>query len=97
MIGLFMLIESAISADPAIQRRIDQAPKPVREFIERRAGCNYFAGEEPYDKERARDLANKARSLRCAALERDERTLRRLFAKQRDVLDLLSITQDVIY
>lgn len=95
--ALLMLAETVISGDPAIQRRIDQAPKPVHEFIERRAGCNYFASEYPYSKERERDLLRKARSLRCTALERDERALRRLFARRLDILDLLAKTQYVIY
>lgn len=98
MIRLMMLAAAtAISADSAIQRRIDLAPKAVRDLIERRAGCNYFAGEEPYDEARARDLARHMRSLRCTDLDRDDRELRQLFAKQPAILELLTNTEDVIY
>jgi hypothetical protein len=86
-----------IADNPAVQRRIEQAPSSVRNLIVRRAGCNYFASEEPYDEERARDLEKKARSLGCAHLARDERVLRQRYAKRRDVLTLLAETQDVIY
>lgn len=96
MIGV-MLLAAAISGDPQIQRRIDTAPKQVKAFIERRAGCNYFASEYPYDAERARDLETHAKALRCSALERDEGILRKLHAKRPDILALLTITQDVIY
>ncbi len=96
MIGL-MLLAAAISGDPQIQRRIDAAPKRVRELIKRRAGCNYLASEYPYDTDRARDLENRAKALRCRALERDEAALRTLHAKRPDILALLTITRDVIY
>lgn len=68
---------------------VERAPAPVRAFVERRAGCNHWAGEEPYDRERAREIATALRSLRCARLPVDERALRRRHVRQRDVLDIL--------
>lgn len=68
---------------------VERAPAPVRAFVERRSGCNHWAGEEPYDRERARDIEASLRSLRCARLPDDERALRRRYARRWHILDIL--------
>lgn len=95
--SIILAAVSAISDDPDVQRRIDHAPIQVHKLIERRAGCNYFASEYPYNEERARDLASQMRSLRCAMLERNERALRRRYVNRPDILKLLTDSQDVTY
>jgi hypothetical protein len=76
-----------------IKAAINAAPVPIRSFIARRAGCNHWAGEEAYDADRARQIADALRSLRCARIAADELTLRRRYARRRDLLILLDRTE----
>jgi hypothetical protein len=69
-------------------------PRDVRVFIDRRMGCNHFAGEEPYNEERARQLEAAARELRCRRLESDETRLRRRYVRMPRVLKALTDTRD---
>lgn len=77
-----------------LKARVAAGPRKVAAFIERRAGCNHFLGEEPYDAERRAFLEKTIRELRCARIERDERALRRQFRKQPAVLRLLDETAE---
>jgi hypothetical protein len=77
-----------------LKARVAAGPRKVAAFIERRAGCNHFAGEEPYDSERRAFLEKTIRELRCARIDRDERALRRQYRKQPAVLRLLDETAE---
>ena len=79
-----------------LRARVEAQPEAVRDFIERRAMCNHFLGEEPYDEERRRDLEQAIDELRCAVIEGDERTLRNLDAARPDILALLDETGDIL-
>jgi hypothetical protein len=61
----------------------------VRSIIDRRRGCDHWAGEEPYDRERARQIAAAARRLQCDRLDRDEAAVRRNYSARGDVLRLM--------
>lgn len=78
-----------------LRTRVEHAPRKVEAFIIRRAGCNHFAGEEPYDRERATELAKALRDLRCDRIERDERKLRETYRRDRAILTLLDETLDL--
>lgn len=77
-----------------LKARVAAGPRKVAAFIERRAGCNHFTGEEPYDAERRAFLEKTIRQLRCARIERDERALRRQYRRQPAVLRLLDETAE---
>ena len=63
--------------DPVRLLKADM-PAPVVALIDRIVGCNHWAGEEPYDEQRRREINAAVASLRCQSLERDEqRILRR--------------------
>lgn len=79
-----------------LKTRVDQSPEDVATFIERRAACNHFLGEEPYDRNRAAELAKAVRALRCDRLSRDEQRLRRTYRHQPAVQQLLSDTADLL-
>ena len=102
MLGFLALAPAALLSvgliAPAadLRARVESAPRDVEAFIVRRAMCNHFLGEEPYNKERAADLDRAIRELRCARLERDERGLRRTFRKHPAVLMLLDETTDIL-
>lgn len=90
-----VLLLAAVLAYPALSeeanRALAKAPKPIGAFLERRAECEHWAGEEPYDKARGRQIAAAVRALKCDRLEADERALRRAYAKQPKVLGLLAL------
>ncbi len=79
----------------ALRARAAAQPAIVRRFIARRAMCNHWGGEEPYDAARRREIARAVRRLRCAALPREEAALRRRYAGRPESLALLDATRDV--
>jgi hypothetical protein len=90
----------AIQADASLQAevraRVARSPRDIRLFIERRANCNHFLGEEPYDRERAAELNKAIRELRCATVDRDERRLCQVYRRKAAVLRLLDDTEDAL-
>ncbi len=94
---LLMAAAALMTAAPTearVRRELHAAPRPVRAFLVRRAGCNHWGGEEGYDAERAAQIAEAARKLRCNRIETDERRIRRQYAKSRRVRWLLTATRD---
>ncbi len=75
-------------------RQYNDLPKDVRVFIDRRMGCNHFAGEYAYDKDREKELNAAFRDLRCRRLEHDERDLKTRHAGDARVLTALDATRD---
>ena len=69
-------------------------PRPVQAFLDRRESCLHFAGEEAYDEDRARFLADRLGELRCDKLDAAARRLRRIYVKRRDVLEALAKSPD---
>jgi hypothetical protein len=98
LLGLFLTLASVPQDDPWIRLRprVANAPGPVARFIERRAGCNHFLGEEPFDRARAEELNRIFEELRCARIERDERGLRQRYRGSPAILHLLTETEDLI-
>ena len=63
------------SADEALEHLKQGLPSPVAGFVDRAANCNHWAGEEPYDAERAAEINNALSELRCSSLDADEAQL----------------------
>lgn len=98
---LFLMAAAMASAIPAldpvearVQRELKAVPFAVRDFLERRAGCNHWGGEEGYDAERAAQIAEAAHKLRCRQIEADEKRIKRQYTKSRRVRWLLATTRD---
>ncbi|MET0251417.1 MAG: hypothetical protein ABW203_04485 [Novosphingobium sp.] len=91
-----LLLASEGSSGGALRARVGHAPRAVAAFIERRASCNHFTGEEPYDKERAAYLNRVIRELRCERIDRDERRLRSAYRRRPAILRLLDDTADLL-
>ena len=72
--AVLVLVLAAAGAEAA-QPAAPPLPKDVKAFVDRRAGCDHWAGEEPYDADRRQEIARATRRLRCDRLERDERRL----------------------
>ncbi|MBO9518003.1 MAG: hypothetical protein J7493_08040 [Porphyrobacter sp.] len=71
-----------------------QQPREITEFFDRRAACQHFLGEEPYDRECAAELAKAVRKLRCDHLSRDEKRLRRSYRSDPAIQRVLNETPD---
>lgn len=56
---------------------------------ERIAMCTHFAGEEPYDAARRREIATAMKKYRCVSLDKDEAALRKRYKDNAAVLDVL--------
>jgi hypothetical protein len=56
------------------------APADVKAFVMRARGCGHWAGEEPYNKERAADINKALTELKCDQLDAAEVALRRKYA-----------------
>lgn len=78
----------------ALRDRVESAPPEVAAFIERRASCNHFLGEEPYDRARRAEIEAALRELRCDRLAPDERALRAAHGGTA-ILQLLTDTADI--
>ena len=69
-------------------------PQPVRDFIDRRANCNHWMGEEGYDAARRAEINRSYDRLRCAALAVDEQRLKRRYVGNRLVWRALERSRD---
>ncbi len=69
------------------------APRDVARYIDRRDGCNHWAGEEGYDAARRAEINKAIDDLRCTALDRDGRVLRRRYRHNPAVLRALKKAQ----
>ena len=94
-LALILLLSPDVASD-ALRTRVESAPQKVATFIERRASCNHFAGEEPYDAERAAYLRKTLRELKCGRISRDERSLARAYRDRPEILQLLKDTEDLL-
>lgn len=91
-----MLIAMLLLADELpLRARMAALPRPVANFIERRADCNHWTGEEPYDAERRAEIERAIADLRCARIEKDEQGIRRRYRGNRAVITLLDETTDL--
>ncbi|KLK91675.1 hypothetical protein AA309_18820 [Microvirga vignae] len=83
---LLYIAPAVIIGHAAAQEAI---PADVRAFAERRLECNHWAGEEPYDAERAGQITGAMERLQCERLKVDEMQLRRHYAGSTAILGVL--------
>jgi hypothetical protein len=50
-------------------------PPDIAAYAARRARCNHWGGEEPYDKARAAEIRRAVAKLDCGTLDADEKRL----------------------
>ena len=77
-----LLLAACDSAPPAVQQ-------DVRDFLQRRADCRHWAGEEGYDAARRAEINASYTRLRCAALDADEQALKRRYDNNPALLKVL--------
>lgn len=87
-----LLLATHTSAFSEVRAQAERVPGRVEAFISRRANCNHFTGEEPYDKARAAELNRVIRELRCVRVDQDEAKLRQRYRSDPCILKLLDDT-----
>jgi aminoglycoside phosphotransferase len=75
--------------DAQVRAVMKGQPKPVVAFIKRKVACDHWAGEEPYDKKRAAEIAKAERRLRCASVDQTDIALRHRYRPNAHVLKAL--------
>lgn len=70
--------------------RTEPVGEDVRDIVIRWQGCSHFAGEEPYDAERAAMIDRAMRELRCESLEHDSEVAQADHADDAEALALLA-------
>jgi len=91
-----LLLAAQVEPSEELRARVETQPRAVQAFIERRALCNHFMGEDAYDAERGRQIARALRRLRCGAIEADEAALRWRHADSAETQALLDETRDLL-
>ena len=97
---LFRRLRHAVLIGPAAAvlapppRAPARQPAPARAFIDRRTGCNHWAGEEPYDAPRRKEIEAALKDLRCDRLDADEAALLRRYRGDPDLAALLDAVRD---
>lgn len=65
-------------------------PKSIQQFNKRQIECNHWAGEEPYDKARAKEIATAFEKLKCDTLEKDEIKLIRKYKSRPSIIESIN-------
>ena len=98
MLALILLLAAAqpgpAASGEALRRRVAAQPAVVRDYFSRRANCNHFGGEEPYDADRRREIAAALKDLRCETIEAEAIFLRRHFAARPETLAVIELADE---
>jgi hypothetical protein len=65
-------------------------PKDVIAFLSRKEGCQHWAGEEAYDKDRAKEIKKAVNNLQCKQLDADGKKLQKKYKKNSEVRKAIS-------
>lgn len=98
MRGFVLLLIASACASGEQGRRGDGAsalPREVVEFVERRDRCDHFRGEEPYDADRAREIA-AALTKSCRGTDAELARLKARYAGAPEVVAALAGYEDRI-
>lgn len=87
--GLILISSAAHAEVDAMADLIKGQPKDVAAVAERIAMCTHFAGEEPYDAARRKEIAAAMKKYRCEKLDKDEAALRKRYKDDSVVLGVL--------
>lgn len=79
MILVLLFVAATPMSDAQFEAARRRAPKDVQAVVDRWEDCVHWGGEEPYDKERGREIDRALKALRCDRLPRDTLSLRRRY------------------
>jgi hypothetical protein len=69
-----------------LDKLVATLPKDAGAVVKRRLERDHWAGEQPYDKARAREIAGAIRRNKCSSLERDEAATLKRYANDPKVV-----------
>lgn len=97
VLAAFLLLPVAVSAAPEddLSAMTKMLPHDVRAFIDRKSECNHWAGEEPYDAARAKQIERAVARLKCETLDKDEAMLKRRYSRNAPVRKVLALADDI--
>ena len=70
------------------------APGDVADYMQRRAGCNHWGGEDPYDAARRAEIHAAMTELRCSHVDADEKALRTKCATSPAAISAIDFVKD---
>jgi|SRR5215472_12061863 len=81
LVVTFGLLMPAFADDyQDLDKLVATLPKDAAAVVNRHLECIHLAGEEPYDKARAQEIARATKRARCDSLGRDEAALLKRYA-----------------
>jgi hypothetical protein len=91
VIGLFFVVFGLVAPAFAdryqdLDKLIAALPKDAAAVLNRHLECIHLAGEEPYDKARAREIARATVRAKCDSVDRDEAALLKRYADDQKVV-----------
>ncbi|MCC2678147.1 MAG: hypothetical protein K0R29_723 [Pseudobdellovibrio sp.] len=89
-----ILSVSAFAQNPSAPAKM---PNDVVSLVSRIRDCAHWSGEEPYDKDRASQIAIAMKTLRCDQLEKDEASIRLKYKANKDVLETIDQAKKLPY
>jgi hypothetical protein len=88
---LLLPVTASAAQQDDLSAMMKTLPRAVRAFVERKSECNHWAGEEPYDAARAKQIERAVTRLNCEKLDREEAVLKRRHAGNRKILEALAL------
>jgi hypothetical protein len=74
----------------------DAPPQDAARYIDRREGCNHWAGEEGYDGDRRAEINRNIAALKCTRLDRDEQRLLHRYRHHPAIRDRIHAAHDAL-
>lgn len=96
VLALVLIVHPVLAGDDLcdVQELKREMPPEVASLLSRIVECNHWGGEEPYDKERAREIGRAIERLRCSQLDRDETGIRDKYKNRKNMLLRIDNTKE---
>src|SRR4051812_35584460 len=93
-IAITLLLLAGCDQPPAKAPQPSPSPQEVRDFLQRRADSQHWAGEEGYDPARRVEINAAYAKLRCATLAADEAAMNNRYKGNQAVQQMLKRMPD---
>jgi hypothetical protein len=86
LVMVFGLPTQTFAGDDDLDKLVAGLPKDAAAVVTQLAMCQHFAGEEPYDRARAREIVRAEKQYKCETLDADEAAVRKRYPNDRKLL-----------
>ncbi len=90
-----VLIIGLATISSGLATGVPDYPSDVEEFIDRREICDHFRGEEPYDADRAKFLADQIKET-CSGTDKELRNLKQRYEGDDTIMQILNRFEEEI-